>query len=751
MPPYVEPANTNLKTGLKRITANKDGTAVHFLIVRVAGPKSPARALFAQKASQTLPEAFRTAYKSDTEVKASKPADWFTIRGVAVREGELWVVYPATTANKVTDASAMKHHFRELRVALNARGYPGAQIDPLIRASIAKPKDISALVDKVPKDDEEEGDEGVPANVLALEVPEEAAIQAVRELAARFGRVGLTTASGLRKAAGVDVDKRGLAEKALLLVHTELREIQAAAQKQLRGLPVDKRAGSTNALQELIARCAVAVTWIEADLTELAPPNAEVAEFNGLKTAVKCPEYKRAEEWVTDAADWLKQEDEYARAYARPGALEKLGGLLQSGNGSYQARGEKQMEEMRSLANKLAKLARCAGDETVRAIKKYPKAMDTTLKRLVQVTMAAGKRLEALMAAAHAAALHAQAEELTAGPKLTAVRQKLTAQLEKNPGILQQLVKLPDGPKQLDRMVRAIGTKASTEDEKAFVKAAVEARFSCTLTGEHTTKALPRLYKVLGMVPEAHTTTNEKLITINRTKTGVEQSSGSYKAGLLEVSVKRTGWGTVEKELGQRGRKGKVSAFDHLTLHELGHAVDDDRKFMNDRRNLGKYAGWREESAESVATVIDTTLKFADAADMATLSEENRRLFLARVLKSDENGAKNLVDALDGAWGRLERHAAVLRCRAVRLNSGKGLWTKGSAGAHEAALGARVYVQAYQDTWCSYELKAWTDAVRDYQFRAKGEWFAEIYAAYYLDKLNATGDVYKWFQAEVDV
>ncbi|MEZ5979003.1 MAG: hypothetical protein R3F34_12370 [Planctomycetota bacterium] len=75
---------------------------------------------------------------------------------------------------------------------------------------------------------------------------------------------------------------------------------------------------------------------------------------------------------------------------------------------------------------------------------------------------------------------------------------------------------------------------------------------------------------------------------------------------------------------------------------------------------------------------------------------------------------------------------------AVRHN--KGLWWNASQSS-ALAIGSRVYQEAYAFSggwWNSYDLAGRSDGIHGYQFRAPGEWFAELYAAYYSDKLKAS-------------
>ncbi|MES2637827.1 MAG: hypothetical protein V4850_00025 [Myxococcota bacterium] len=770
--PYPSPVKANIDAALKRIRAKNEGTAVHFCIVRVDGPKSPPRVIFGRRAIQATIETFKALYKTDTGVTASKPGAWFVIRGAAVIEAGVWTVYPSTKANKVMDPSALKVHLRELKVALTANGAQGAGVDPLLTASVARAVDTTALVDTTPvepdevvveeeeeeeeeeDDDDEEEDEDeeddAPINELAFEVGPELALAAVRELAARFAAVRLSAAKRLRAAAADDVVEQGRAEAALLPVHAELRAVQAAAERQIRGLDVARAPASVGALGELVARCMAAVQWIEADLAALATPHPAVAEIETLEQDVGVQTYEKTRTWVTEAAALLTRADRVVRIHAQKGTIEELGALLHSSNPADEARGQKRVQDIEDLVKSMTALRSAVAYEKERRGKLYPDASDAVTK-LVRTIDAAVARVERIVASASAAAFGREAEDANA-VKRGAVRVKLTADLAKNPKVLARLVELPNGPALLDQMVTDIGTSAKTDELKAFVRGAVEARFGCKLEGEHTTRSLPRLYRVLSMVPETHTATNARLATIKRTKTGVTASSGSYEkgVGVLKLDVRKTGWNADQTTIGQTGRAGKVKAFDHVTLHELGHAVDDHRSFMAGKVGNPDYGAWRAETPASIAVVIDVGLAFAAAPEVSTLSEAVRRELLERALRANEDGAKTLAGGAE-AWKRLEKHAAIKRCRDIRLAGESGLWKKGDAGAAAVAIGGRVYVQAYAERWCSYALAARGEKVTDYQFRAEGEWFAEIYTAYYLGKLNESGAVYGWFSVEVDV
>jgi hypothetical protein len=53
-----------------------------------------------------------------------------------------------------------------------------------------------------------------------------------------------------------------------------------------------------------------------------------------------------------------------------------------------------------------------------------------------------------------------------------------------------------------------------------------------------------------------------------------------------------------------------------------------------------------------------------------------------------------------------------------------------------ATLDKRVYQESYPSTWTSYKAEARKRGITSYQFRAPGEWFSELYAAFKVGKLK---------------
>jgi len=72
-----------------------------------------------------------------------------------------------------------------------------------------------------------------------------------------------------------------------------------------------------------------------------------------------------------------------------------------------------------------------------------------------------------------------------------------------------------------------------------------------------------------------------------------------------------------------------------------------------------------------------------------------------------------------------------------------GGWSTQSL-AEKATMGPRIYQEAYPNAWVSYLADARKRGITGYQFRAPGEWFAELYAAWKVGKLKPSNPAVAW-------
>lgn len=340
----------------------------------------------------------------------------------------------------------------------------------------------------------------------------------------------------------------------------------------------------------------------------------------------------------------FEESDDYVRAMT---ALAKVGAGIQAINLALP-----QLEAKLKDAEKIAQsVDDYKGDEAFKKpAEKVVKALADARKAYKADDFAAAYEALDAMQAARGELREATASALlaTQGSKAEVLK-KAMAFADKDPGMLKALVaKKPAGEKLLDELVESLGGKATGkagEGQKAFVKQAIIARYGLEdegLTGILSTKALPRLYKVMGMVPASHSLDNDALKKVERRREGDESF---YKASTKEVVVtcKRTGWNADTSTFDpDAGRKSTVPAFDAHTLHEIGHAVDAKETFMDGPKGKEKQHGAWEQglTPEGIADKLyaDAKFKFAAKWEKAGCSPAFLKAYLAAALKG--NAAK---------------------------------------------------------------------------------------------------------------
>jgi hypothetical protein len=102
-------------------------------------------------------------------------------------------------------------------------------------------------------------------------------------------------------------------------------------------------------------------------------------------------------------------------------------------------------------------------------------------------------------------------------------------------------------------------------------------------------------------------------------------------------------------------------------------------------------------------------------------------------------------------WDAMGRHKAGAWLAKIGASS-EGNWRESSGALGRLTLdtgdGPRVFQQSYSGVYWSYLFAARTHMVRDYQFRAEGEWFAEVYAIYFLGLMGSGHAIYPWLHGQ---
>ncbi len=252
---------------------------------------------------------------------------------------------------------------------------------------------------------------------------------------------------------------------------------------------------------------------------------------------------------------------------------------------------------------------------------------------------------------------------------------------------------------------------------------------------------LQKFYKVMADLPDSDTLDNDSMIEFEMT---VNEKGSFYGGSKKRVTMREGKFGDsgiyglgLKHELETTDPDSTpedvpaISYFSWNTLHEVGHAVDDKKGFMNKNMGVAKYGGWQnyEGNTYPVAEAVATKFEF----DAPYISE-----YLGGVEEPP------IPEPLSGVspeeWER-RRVMATAWCDRARV--GNEVW-QSAALAKEVAINGICYQESYPGTWTSYPLSARNKGVSGYQFRAPGEWFAELYAAFHTGKLNKSHPAREW-------
>jgi hypothetical protein len=234
-------------------------------------------------------------------------------------------------------------------------------------------------------------------------------------------------------------------------------------------------------------------------------------------------------------------------------------------------------------------------------------------------------------------------------------------------------------------------------------------------------KQLPQLYDILKRLPPKHLDENMKDIaySFDPGMSRYFKSEGVTKPGRIQV-MEAYHEDAPYLDLEDPGKTVKKQYFTMVTLHEIGHAVDDSNKVMGDN-TAGDFGGWGKPDIRKVAEVLyEAHFKaFAKEGDNA---KEQLLQIAQELLKSRKATVpEGKFDGISNSEGwKL----------ALRIADSKTTpWSKPLL-----VDGDTAYHKSYDSdaSWVSYSVaKRNSQAVSTYQYRAAGEWFAEIYAVFH--------------------
>ena len=163
-------------------------------------------------------------------------------------------------------------------------------------------------------------------------------------------------------------------------------------------------------------------------------------------------------------------------------------------------------------------------------------------------------------------------------------------------------------------------------------------------------------------------------------------------------------------------------------LHEVAHAIDDARNYMGSHGKEPDHGGWIEIGG-AVDQIVAAVLKETGFGKEA----EAKQYVLDRILRNPAEAPTTFA----GDKARFEQFITAAQT--------DGVWSS-QATTELATLDGRVYQESYPNTWTSYKAEARKKGITGYQFRAPGEWFSELYAAWKLGKLKDAHPAVKWLK-----
>ncbi len=326
---------------------------------------------------------------------------------------------------------------------------------------------------------------------------------------------------------------------------------------------------------------------------------------------------------------------------------------------------------------------------------------------------------------------------------------------------LKELLMRDDGIAKIDEIVQGAEDQEGLDEptKRKVIAAAFEARFGCKLVYtnadmtlwadmEGKGATLARMYKAMSILPPTDTKTNDAMVDYWASPEG----SGSSFTSATKKTVVREGnneysWsyrfgdefevgGDVDEEC-KPANTDPVEALDWNTIHEVGHAVDDNQKYME--KNGAALAGWKFHFGDfrPIAKAIAEHYKYDESYTLAYVSGNADPPIPA---------AKDGVDVEVWERNRIKVISHIDACR-----SGNNPWMSNS-GAKKLIVKDggkdRIFHEAYSgDRWVSYDASARKQAITGYQFRAPAEWFSELYAAYHCGKLKDSHPAVTWLEA----
>lgn len=408
-----------------------------------------------------------------------------------------------------------------------------------------------------------------------------------------------------------------------------------------------------------------------------------------------------------------------------------------------------------------ASLAAQEADAAVAGVKDYD-TRATPLKTRAATMKSGGSdvgEVETLLTQAATAASQlkfAEAKKLLdqAEAKMEALKIKALAKANPNDADIattaEALLKLDGGDKMLDDFVKTLSGDASF----GLIAKLAEKRFGITLDSDAGAKTLSAkaMWDVMANLPPSHATKSPSLKSIKRedpdggsggayswydksvTMNGRVNDGGTEK---FDTATRKKALGIPEDHDNDADPYAPVddtpaNLFNMTTLHEVGHAVDDRLHFMNSRAGVAEFGGWVQYTdLNPIATAVATAKKYDQK-------------YVLQLINGYTPEPAAMPDGYEGGEVKWAKAKKAVDDWYVLAKTGEIWYDYGKSKAAE--IGGVVYQEAYANRWVSYVLAERAKGVTAYQWRAPGEWFAELYMCWYGKKLKDNHPFASWLK-----
>ena len=524
---------------------------------------------------------------------------------------------------------------------------------------------------------------------------------------------------------------------------------RCTVQAEAAGKALDKGDAKVGAdALRLAATALAAARGIQAGhaqfLTTLAATEAQLAELRALKNA------KLIAARIDPVANAIASAKQHASRHDSGAAIAALRVATDGVAAAKQA--DKERTEYDALAKK--------------ATDRAPEVTDAKLRKVLDKAIAdAGKQADALTFGEATKALKkvlVQIDEV-----------KLKAGMKKTPPDpnLRQIVKDMvgnGGAASVDAAIQeSPDSPASVITDLASARYGKEFSFEGSAPGQHEVKSMKRCCEVFAKIAD-DIVDNPSIKDISHVD-AIGSAGGGYTGSTAHIGMEgRVG---IQQKFGKNevnydpktgtnvkalpddidpkclpANNDDVEYLGFAAAHEVGHGVDDLRGFMKKNGSQEKYGGWKSYGGDvqPIADAVGAEIAGKHGTSTFYKTPESKKYVLDKLMSRPalrppsatpggigyKQADFDAFDAFD-AWHALATADNVYRrqgdCDKIKI---KGL----------------IYHEAYVRSWVSYSATARSKGLTGYQFRAPGEWFAELYAGWKSGQLQKDHPAVEWLK-----